>query len=508
MSAAAAGPRQFDNIFLAGQSSGSGSFKIDQSVLSWRAREGSRQEKIDKANLVRLEWWNGARGRQLRCVMRGGLSTRFEGFRESDYGKIDELVKAVGLLSEGKGLVRAKQASRGWNWGEIDVKGGSLVFQSDEKHVLDVSLSEVAQVNLNSTDELALEFHVDDTAGPNDECLVEMRLRVGDEENAKEAYEKIRQRADTSAFAGDSLAAFSQVPIIVPRGRYAVDLYPNYFKMHGKSYDFKVLYSSVSRLFLLPKPDEIHVAFVVSIDPPIRQGNTHYPHIVFQFQTENEVSVDINLSEEELKKKYNGKISTTEKGETWRVFSKVMKAFCGKSLHTPKTFQSAQQQRSVRTSLGANDGYLFFLDSSLFFVNKPPTYIRFDDIQVVKFKRMDLERRFDLSLQTTTGQTLLFSNIERPEFDRISKFLQDKNVPVEIPKEKKDAEAEAALLLGGDDESEDEDFDPEAKGAGKSGEGASDDEEGDDDSDVDDEEIYPEDEESEGEKPPKKKTKE
>mmetsp|Transcript_11206 Transcript_11206/g.34297 ORF Transcript_11206/g.34297 Transcript_11206/m.34297 type:complete len:508 (+) Transcript_11206:111-1634(+) len=507
MAAATAGPRQFDNIFLAGQSSGSGSLKIDQSVLSWRAREGSRQEKVDKANLVRLEWWNGARGRQLRCVLKGGLSVRFEGFRESDFSKIDELVKAVGLLSEGKGLIKAKQASKGWNWGDIEVKGGSLNFQSDDKHVLDVSLSEVAQVNLNSTDELALEFHVDDTAGPNDECLVEMRFRVGDEENAKEVYEKIRQRADTSAFAGESLAAFSEVHVIVPRGRYTVDLYSNYFKMHGKSYDFKILYSSVSRLFLLPKPDEINVAFVVSIDPPIRQGNTHYPHLVFQFQVDNEVSVDINLSKEELKKKYNGKISKTETGDAWKVFSKVMKAFCGKSLHTPKTFQSAQGQKSVRTSLGANDGYLFFLDSSLFFVNKPPTYIRFDDIQIVKFKRMDLERRFDLFLQTTTGQNLLFSNIERPEFDRISRFLQDKNVPMEIPKQKKDAEVAAALLLGdADDESEDEDFDPNAKGAGKL-EGASDDEV-DDDSDLDDEEIYPEDEESEGEKPPKKKARE
>ncbi|KAJ8906504.1 hypothetical protein NDN08_002997 [Rhodosorus marinus] len=451
---------QFGNVFLAGQYSGSGTLKIERAKLSWNAREGSRQETVEKTELVRIEWFHGSRAQQLKCVLKGGLSVRFEGFREKDFDRVDDSIRKSNLLADGAGLIRAKQASNGWNWGKVDVKGGSLNFRSDDKDVLDLTLGDVAQVNLNGSEELALEFHVDDTANPHDECLVEMRFRVKDSEEASRAYEKIRLRSDTSSFAGDSLATFKEVPVIVPRGRYDVDLFQNYFKMHGKSYDFKVLYSSVSRLFLLPKPDEVHIAFVASIDPPIRQGNTHYPHIVFQFKTEQSTSVSINLSDEELQKKYNGKLNKQEEGDSWRVFSKVMKQLSGRSLHTPKTFVSHAEQHAVRTSLGPNEGYLFLLESSFFFVNKPPTYVRFDDVQIVKFKRMDLERRFDLLVQTVQGQKLLFSNIDRPEFKHILKFLNDKNVPHERPEEKPGREV---IPMEEEDESEDEDFDPMAK---------------------------------------------
>lgn len=515
-------------------------------------------------------------------MLKGGLSVRFEGFREGDFGRLNEFVRRAGLLKKGEGIVKAKQGAKGWNWGELEVRGAGLTLNSGEDEVMDVALGDVAQVNLNATDELSLEFHLDDTAGPNDECLVEMRFRVGDIMKAKEIHEKIIHRADTSTFAGESLAAFSEVPVIVPRespssnplaskdvpliyllylcsicssvlhfllpvlvvcptshisqslsvpflflagthlpcardkllcllgGRYDVDLYPNYFKMHGKSYDFKVLYSSVSRLFLLPKPDEIHVAIVVSIDPPIRQGNTHYPHLIFQFQTEDEMAVEVKVSEEDLKKKYGGKIGTVEKGDSWKVFSKIMKTLSGKSLHTPKTFLSVHDQRAVRTSLGANEGYLFFLESCFFFVNKP-TYVRFDDVKVVKFKRMELDRRFDLLVQTAQGQNLLFSNIDKAEFDKIHNFLKDKKVPMESPKDKQSSIRDVNMALGDDDdESEDEDFDPNAKPKkAPDGESQSEEELGSDE--IDEDEIYPEDEESGSEgddKPPRKKAKE
>lgn len=43
-------------------------------------------------------------------------------------------------------------------------------------------------------------------------------------------------------------------------------MFPSFLRLRGKTYDYKVLYSSVTRIFLLPKPDEIHVQLVVG-DP-------------------------------------------------------------------------------------------------------------------------------------------------------------------------------------------------------------------------------------------------
>jgi hypothetical protein len=42
--------------------------------------------------------------------------------------------------------------------------------------------------------------------------------------------------------------------------------------MRGAKYDYKIKYDDISRLFLLPKQDDMHMAFVIALDKPIRQG--------------------------------------------------------------------------------------------------------------------------------------------------------------------------------------------------------------------------------------------
>jgi structure-specific recognition protein 1 len=39
----------------------------------------------------------------------------------------------------------------------------------------------------------------------------------------------------------------------VPRGRYDIELFDKYMKLHGKTFDYKCLYTNVSALYLLPK---------------------------------------------------------------------------------------------------------------------------------------------------------------------------------------------------------------------------------------------------------------
>ena len=51
---------------------------------------------------------------------------------------------------------------------------------------------------------------------------------------------QIKEQGDLEK-AGTALASFEDVPIQVPRGRWEIEMYDKYFKLHGKTYDYKVV---------------------------------------------------------------------------------------------------------------------------------------------------------------------------------------------------------------------------------------------------------------------------
>ena len=74
-------------------------------------------------------------------------------------------------------------------------------------------------------------------------------------------------------------------------------------------YDFKIMYSDINALFLLPKPDRTRDAFVISLDKPIRQGQQKYQHLVLETH-KLEHTITMNLTEQEIKEKYDGQLQT------------------------------------------------------------------------------------------------------------------------------------------------------------------------------------------------------
>lgn len=423
------GVTQVGNIILAGQSSsGPGTLRLQPSGLAWSAREGVHSVSVEKNDVASLQWLRGARGQQLKCALRDNTAVRFEGFRESDMPRVESYARgALGL----DGVPRGEQSARGWHFGEAAVVGDAFKFRTAGEAAFEFPLSDVSQAVRSGKSELGVEYHLDDSAARTDECLVEMRLQMPGEDEARRLHEAVLDKADTSSFAGETIAFFEELPLIVPRGRYDFELFPNHLKLHGKSFDYKILYKTVSRMFLLPKPDEIHVAMVISLDPPVRQGNTTYPHLVLQFRREEEIELELNLSEEELKRRFGDKLEKRVRGDMWQVVSKVLRAFVNKPLHAPKNFVTSQGTHGVRTALGAADGYLYPLENCFFFVNKPPTYLRYDDIDHLEFKRLELDRRFDLNIVMHNGSTLSFTNIDRNEFDALHSFLSAKNVAMQ-----------------------------------------------------------------------------
>lgn len=48
--------------------------------------------------------------------------------------------------------------------------------------------------------------------------------------------------------------------------RYDIRIYPTFLHLHGKTFDYKIPYTTVLRLFLLPHKDQRQMFFVVSVN--------------------------------------------------------------------------------------------------------------------------------------------------------------------------------------------------------------------------------------------------
>lgn len=280
-----------------------------------------------------------------------------------------------------------------------------------------------------------------------------------------------------------------------------------FFRMRGQKYDYKIKYDDISRLFLLPKPDEVHMAFVIALDKPIRQGQQRYQHLVLQTSKDPD-EVTVNMDEETLKKEYGDDLQPVMRGSFSNLVAKTFKVIAKKKVFIPGKFSNANQQSCVKCALRANEGLLYPLEKQFVFIHKPPVLIRFNEVESVEFQRyaggQGSTRNFDLAVMLkssassgTTSQEYIFSGIDRSDYQGLYSFLSSKNISIKNLQENTVEVATAPVynedeIYGGPDEdglgeeSEDEDYDEkqaeqddEGSGSEVSGSG----------SDVDDDEF-------------------
>jgi len=206
-------------------------------------------------------------------------------------------------------------------------------------------------------------------------------------------------------------------------------------KFHGKTFDYKIKFSNIVRLFQLPKPDGRYQMFVVSLEPPIRQGHAIYPHIVMQIPEQDETEIKLNIPKElenDDRMKQLSSITSSTKSLS-DVIPRVFKCLSGKRVTVPKTFKSKEGGAAIKCSLKTYDGYLFPLERSFFFVHKPPTYIRFEEISSVDFLRVTNDtnnRTFDLSINLTNATSIQFKTLHREEYSALFNFFLKKKISI------------------------------------------------------------------------------
>lgn len=409
-----------------------------------------------------------------------------DGFRPDDYDAIRKCFQ----VWFGVELVQKEHALRGWNWGKSELTRNEMTFNVRNQPAFGIPYTEISNTNLAGKNEVAVEFSlpqdgVDSVNGSQKkgkkmggavDQLTEMRfyipgteMRKGrkkgagedgeepqengeEEENAANLfYEALMDKAEIGEVAGDTFATFLDILHLTPRGRFDIDLYEKSFRLRGKTYDYKISYDSAKRFFLLPKPDDMHQLLCIGLDPPLRQGQTRYPFIVMQFKRDEEVNIELNMTEEDLKNKYAGKLQSRYEAPIGNVVAKIFHGLTNKKLFQPShDFSSHHMQSGVKCSIKANEGHLFCLDRAFLFVPKPATYISFDNVSVITMSRVggavSASRTFDITVTLKNGQgEHQFSNINREEQAPLESFFKIKNLKTKNEMDVDNAMLSAAL---------------------------------------------------------------
>ncbi|PAN17576.1 hypothetical protein PAHAL_3G141600 [Panicum hallii] len=403
----------FNNISLGGRGGGNpGQFKLYSGGLAWKKQGGGKIIEVDKADITSVTWMRIPKSYQLSVGTREGLSYRFFGFREQDVSGLTNFIqKSTGITPEEKQL-----SISGHNWGGIAINGNVLCFNVGSKEAFEVSLADVSQSQMQGKTDVVLEFHVDDTTGANEkDSLMDLSFHVptsntqfvGDEHrtSAQMLWQAISVQIDGGGSSETAVATFDGIAILTPRGRYSVELHHSFLRLQGQANDFKIQYSSILRLFVLPKSHNPHTFVVITLDPPIRKGQTLYPHIVIQ-------------------------------GLIHEVFSMVLRGLSGAKMTRPSTFRSCQDGYAVKSSLKAEDGLLYPLEKGFFFLPKPPTLIPHEEIEYVEFERHGAggasisSHYFDLLIKLKNDQEHLFRNIQRNEYHNLFNFISGKHIKI------------------------------------------------------------------------------
>lgn len=232
------------------------------------------------------------------------------------------------------------------------------------------------------------------------------------------------------------MAKFDDMQLLVPRGKYSFNMYSNYLKIHGKTHDYKILYKDINRAFLLPRPDGVHMNYIVSLKSPLRQGQTQHQYLVLQFKSDREEKIKLNMSAEEIKTKYGEELTPEIEGPLYDVLSKLLKTMIKVSIIVPSGFQSDKGAEAVKCSVRAQDGYLYPLQKAFLFIHKPVTYIKHEDILHLEFSRISefaaSGRSFDINIQSGKKGigNMTFTGIDKQEFKPFVEYLKTKKLRV------------------------------------------------------------------------------
>jgi structure-specific recognition protein 1 len=441
--------------------SASGKFKMAASGFGWKSSSSGNIITVPLDSIQKFEWLRAFSGYQLRIITKDENLLRFDGFSQDSRADLAKYVQNVYNIP----FEDVDVSLKGWNWGRVEaVEGGKqLEFRVEDQLAFDLPIDSVVNAAVTSKGELTLEIITEDIKDSLD-CISQIRFFLPrptvqktmeeqqeelrnisenpaelereeseSEDEAEKLCDLIRSVSTAAAAPGSTLVTITELQCLVPRGKYDADFGKDFVRLHGKTYDYKILFSSIHRLFLLPKADENNVLLVIALDPPLRQGQTRYPFLLIQFSKEDFIELDVEESadsaETKLEKRYEGPL--------FEVTSNIVRHLTGQKLTVPGGFRSAKGLPCVKGAYRANEGHLYMLEKSLLFLPKPIVLINHNEISKVMFGRtgpgLGNPRSFDLKIMLKAsnlqvGNELMLSNVPKEDLEVVEEYFISKGI--------------------------------------------------------------------------------
>ncbi|XP_019129967.1 FACT complex subunit SSRP1a isoform X2 [Larimichthys crocea] len=406
-----------------------GRLRFSKQNVVYKSSKTGKVDSIPAGELNQAQWRRVCLGHGIKLGTSSGHIYKYDGFRDTDFEKISEFFKANYKME----LTEKDMCVKGWNWGTAKFSGPLLSFDVNDNAAFEIPLSNVSQC-ATGKNEVTLEFHQNDDT---EVSLMEVRFYVppsqsDERQDPVEAFaQSVLSKADVIQATGDAVCIFKELQCLTPRGRYDIRIYPTFLHLHGKTFDYKIPYTTVLRLFLLPHKDQRQMFFVISLDPPIKQGQTRYHFLILLFSKEEDISLTLNMSEEDVERRFEGKLSKNMSGSLYEMVSRVMKALVNRKITVPGNFQGHSGAQCITCSYKASSGLLYPLERGFIYVHKPPVHLRFEEISCVNFARgTTTTRSFDFEIETKQGNQYTFSSIEREEYGKLFDFVNAKKLNI------------------------------------------------------------------------------
>eukprot|EP01025_Chloroclados_australasicus_P005622 TRINITY_DN11737_c0_g1_i2.p1 TRINITY_DN11737_c0_g1~~TRINITY_DN11737_c0_g1_i2.p1 ORF type:complete len:463 (-),score=68.58 TRINITY_DN11737_c0_g1_i2:306-1694(-) len=223
-----------------------------------------------------------------------------------------------------------------------------------------------------------------------------------------------------------------------------MEIHKSALNLLGQTSDFKIRYSSIGRIFLLPKPAQNQTLVALSVDPAIRKGQTLYPFILCQFDNSSNSSIELKIEEEDFQRINAGldekrKLQRSYSHPTYECLARIIKSMAKVKVSKPGSFMAHDNMSScIRCSYRADDGYLYFLEHVCIFVHKPVFLIAFEEVASVEFHRQGgmlaaSAKTFDFSIRMNwaSDTEYTFRGIQKEEYQRVFRFIQEKGLKIE-----------------------------------------------------------------------------
>lgn len=406
----------------------SGRLKMTNQGVVFKNSKTGKVEQVQGSDMESISWQRIGAGYGLRIMMKSGGMYRFGGFQDDEQERLAKFFQHHFELP----LASRELCLKGWNWGTARFEGSVLSFDVDKHSAYEIPLANVSHCT-TAKNEVTLEFHQNDDAAVS---LMELRFHIPTDPNSDtdpiQAFRNnVLSKASIIQATGDAMVTFKELQCLTPRGRYDIKIFPSFIQLHGKTFDYKIPLTTVLRLFLLPHKDNRQVFFVLSLDPPIKQGQTRYHFLILLFNKEEDTSIELALSDADIQEKFEDKLQKNMSGPTFEVISRVMKAVVQRKITVPGNFKGHGGTNCITCSYRAGNGLLYPLERGFIYIHKPPVHIRFDEISCVNFARSGgSTRSFDFEVEAKSGLVHTFSSIEKEEYGRLFDYVSEKKLRI------------------------------------------------------------------------------